>query len=103
MPFANIVIELGGSQEGGTTTDFEGNYTIKPIDPGQYNVRASYVGYQPVQQNNVIIRADQITFLDLEMTSQAQNLEEVVITDYKVPLISKDKTSSGGTMCFVRR
>ena len=98
IPFANIVIELGGSQEGGTTTDFEGNYTIKPIDPGQYNVRASYVGYQPVQQNNVIIRADQITFLDLEMTSQAQNLEEVVITDYKVPLISKDKTSSGGTM-----
>ncbi len=98
IPFANIVIEVGGSQEGGATSDFDGNYTIKPIQPGQYNVRASYVGYQPVQINDVIISSDKITFLDLEMTSQAQNLEEVVITDYKVPLISKDKTSSGGTV-----
>jgi outer membrane receptor protein involved in Fe transport len=98
IPFANVVIELGGSQQGGATSDFDGNYTIKPIAPGQYNVRASYVGYQPVQINDVIISADKITFLDLEMTSKVQNLEEVVITDYKVPLISKDQTSSGGTV-----
>lgn len=98
IPFANIIIEVDGSQEAGATSDFDGNYTIKPIDAGQYDVRASYVGYQPVQVNDVVVNSDKITFLDLEMTSEAQNLEEVVITDYKVPLISKDQTSSGGTM-----
>lgn len=98
IPFANIVILLGGSQEGGATSDIDGNYTIKPIPAGEYDVKATYVGYQPVQINDVIISADKITFLDVEMTSKAQNLEEVVIKDYKVPLISKDQTSSGGTV-----
>lgn len=98
IPFANVVIELGGSQLGGTTSDFDGNYTIKPITPGKYNVRATYVSYQAVQVNDVIISADKITFLDLKMSNQAQNLEEVVISGYKVPLISKDKTTSGGTV-----
>ena len=98
IPFANIVIELGGSQQGGATSDFDGNYSIKPINPGKYSVRTTYVGYQSIQINNVLIRSDKITFLDLELPSTATNLEEVVITDYKVPLISKDKTSSGGTV-----
>ena len=98
IPFANIVILKGGSQEAGTTSDIDGNYTIKPVPTGKYNVKASYVGYQPVQINDVVIRSDKITFLDLEMSSKAQNLDEVVIKDYKVPLINKDQTSSGGTV-----
>ncbi len=35
IPFANIIIEGGGRQLGGTTSDFDGNYTIKPIPPGK--------------------------------------------------------------------
>jgi len=98
IPFANIVLLLGGSQEGGATSDIDGNYTIKPVPPGTYTVKATYVGYQTVQINDVVINSDKITFLDVEMSSTAQNLEEVVIKDYKVPLISKDQTSSGGTV-----
>lgn len=45
IPFANVILELNGSSYGGATSDFEGNYIIKPIPPGQYNLMVTYVGY----------------------------------------------------------
>lgn len=98
IPFANIVVEAGGTQIGGTTSDFEGNFTIKPITPGKYNVKATYVGYKPLMIQGVVINSDKITFQDVEMESTAIALETFTVVDYKVPLISKDKTASGGTV-----
>ncbi|MFA6923100.1 MAG: carboxypeptidase-like regulatory domain-containing protein [Bacteroidales bacterium] len=97
IPFANVVMEAGGRQVSGTTTDFDGNFTIKPIPPGKYNIKTSYVGYQPQQLNGVIINSDKITFVEMKLTKTAVNIKEVVVTDYKVPLISKDETASGET------
>jgi outer membrane receptor protein involved in Fe transport len=98
VPFANIVIEQGGKQTGGTTTDFDGNYTIKPIPPGEYDLKATYVGFKPIMVKGVVIVANQITFQDLSLESTMINIETFEVVDYKVPLISKDQTSSGGTM-----
>ncbi|MBN2729252.1 MAG: carboxypeptidase regulatory-like domain-containing protein [Bacteroidales bacterium] len=98
VPFANIVIESGGKQFGGTTTDFDGNYTIKPIPPGSYDVKATYVGYKPLMITGVLISTDKITFLDVDMESTAVTLTTFEVVDYKVPLIEKDGGSSGGTM-----
>ncbi|NNM15046.1 MAG: hypothetical protein HKO56_00210, partial [Bacteroidia bacterium] len=36
VPFANVVAEKNGTQAGGAQTDFDGNYTIKPLTPGEY-------------------------------------------------------------------
>jgi hypothetical protein len=44
IAFANIILESGGRQIGGATSDFDGKYTIKPLPPGKYNLKASYVG-----------------------------------------------------------
>ncbi len=98
IPFANVVIELGGAQKGGASTDFDGYYTIKPINPGTYTVKALYVGYQPKQINGVSVIGDKIRFLDIEMKSTMTELEVFEVVDYEVPLISKDQTSSGGTV-----
>lgn len=98
IPFANIVIESSGRQVGGTSSDFDGNYRISPIPPGRYDLRASSVGYHQVLVTGVIISPDQITFENIALTSTAEELEEVIIREYAVPLISKDQTSSGGTV-----
>jgi outer membrane receptor protein involved in Fe transport len=98
IPFANIIIEQGGKQSGGTTSDFDGNYTIKPIPPGKYDVKATYVGYKPIMITNVVITGNAITFEDIQMESTSINIETFEVIDYKVPLISKDQTSSGGTV-----
>ena len=55
LPFANVVVELNGSQAGGSQTDFDGNFTIKPLNPGKYNLKASYVGYQATGVNGIIV------------------------------------------------
>ncbi|MBU0487301.1 MAG: carboxypeptidase-like regulatory domain-containing protein [Bacteroidetes bacterium] len=98
IPFANVVIESGGRQLSGATSDFDGYYTIKPIPPGKYDVKATFVGYKPVQISNVVISSDKITFLDINLESTMINIETFEVVDYKVPLISKDETSSGGTV-----
>ncbi|MBP5643428.1 MAG: carboxypeptidase-like regulatory domain-containing protein, partial [Bacteroidales bacterium] len=45
IAFANVVLENGGTQVGGASTDFDGNYDINPIPPGTYDLRATFVGY----------------------------------------------------------
>ncbi len=98
IPFANIVAERGGIQAGGATTDFEGRYSIRPIEPGRYDIRATYVGYRPLLIQGVTVAANQIRFLDVEMEPTAITLEEFEVREYAVPLIDKDQTSSGATV-----
>ncbi len=98
VPFANIVVEAGGKQAGGTTSDFDGQYVIKPLPPGKYDVKATYVGYKPLMIQGVLINANKVRFLDIEMDPTAQTLETFEVRDYKVPLIDKDQTSSGETV-----
>lgn len=98
LPFVNVVVEVGGTNVGGSASDFDGNFMIKPIPPGRYDVKATYVGYKPTMYKGVIIVADQIQFLDVEMESTAQVLETFEVIDYKVPLISKDQTTSGASV-----
>lgn len=98
IPFANIIVEQGGKQYGGGTSDFDGNYTIKPIPPGRYDVKATYVGYKPLMIKGVVINSNTITFNNIVMEPTATTLETFEVVDYKVPLISKDQTQSGETV-----
>jgi len=98
IPFANVVLENGGSQVGGATSDFDGNYMVKPIPPGSYDVKATFVGYKTVLVRGIVIGADKIRMFNIELTASAETLDVVEIVDYKVPLIDKDKTASGATV-----
>ncbi|NCC73775.1 MAG: TonB-dependent receptor, partial [Sphingobacteriia bacterium] len=98
IPFANVAIYAGGNLLTGATTDFDGKYAVRSLTPGNYSVRASFVGYQTKEIANVIVRADQIAFQDIELKATAEVLETVEVVDYKVPLISKDQTTTGATL-----
>ncbi len=98
IPFANIIVENKGSQVGGTSSDFDGNYVIKPLPPGKVDVKATFVGYKTKMIQGVILGADRIRFLDIELEATTETLETVEIVDYKVPLIDKDQTASGATV-----
>ena len=98
VPFANVIVEKGGSQVGGASSDFDGNYDINPIPPGTYDLKASCIGYNAFVLKNIVIPANKITFYDIKMTSGAIKIDEVVVIDYEIPLISKDNTQSGASI-----
>lgn len=98
IPFANVIVEQGGKQFGGTTSDIDGNYTIRPLPAGKFDVKATYVGYKPLLTKGVVITSNTITFSDITMEATVTTIETFEVVDYKVPLISKDQTQSGETV-----
>jgi len=97
VPFANVVAKRNGVIVSGAHTDFDGNYFIKPLEPGSYDIEASFAGFQPKRIAGVIVKSNQITFLDIKLATSAE-LKEVEVVGYKVPLIDKDGGASGGTI-----
>lgn len=98
ISFANIIVENKGSQVGGTSSDFDGKYVIKPLPPGKFDVKATFVGYKTKLIQGVTIPADKIRFLNIELEPTSETLETVEVVDYKVPLIDKDNTASGASV-----
>ena len=92
VPFAAVTLLKGGAVVAAVQTDLDGEYTIKPIPPGEYDVKATYVGYSPAQVSKVKINAEKTTYVDLNV-SQGMELAAVEITDYKVPLIDPNASS----------
>lgn len=97
LPFVNIVVQEGGRQVTGGATDINGDYTIKPIEPGTYDVLVSYVGYNSKKISGVVINANSITFYNIKLEPGIR-LQEFEVVEYEVPLIKKDGGSSGGTV-----
>ena len=98
IPFANVSILQGGKILTGGMTDFDGKYTIKPVPVGKFTVKASYLGYSTISLSNVQINNSKITFQDFKLPASVSKIDEVLVVEYKVPLISKDQVESGGTI-----
>ncbi len=95
LAYANISVEKNGETVSSTQCDEKGEYTIKPINPGSYDVVTSYVGSQTEKTEGVQIVIEKITFLNV-ILKKAQATEAIVIKRFKVPLIDPD-FKSGGT------
>ena len=93
---ANIVLKKSGVFETGSDTDFDGNYSLANIDPGTYDIEVSYVGFPTQKITGVIVAAGRGTRLDVALEAEGIELGTVIVTGYKIPLIDKDNTSTGG-------
>src|SRR5438045_3101252 len=67
VPFASVAALLAGTQVQATVTDIDGNYTIKPLNPGRYDVKATSVGYSPAEKTGVLVSTDKTSFVDIEI------------------------------------
>lgn len=86
---ANVVVQF---QQIGAATDIDGLYIIKDIPAGTYTIKASYVGYNPVEQKDVVVKNFQIVELNFELESDFTLAECIVIE--KRPLIEKSSTNA---------
>jgi TonB-dependent receptor len=77
LPFANVYIK---GTEIGSTSDFDGIYTINAL-PGTYTLIFSFIGYETIEINNVIVIEENTTSLkDVNLgATEGVSLETVTI------------------------
>ncbi|WP_243665272.1 carboxypeptidase-like regulatory domain-containing protein, partial [Rhodothermus marinus] len=63
----------------GAATDLEGRYEIADLAPGTYTLRFSYVGYVSQTVEGVMVRAGEVTRIDLSLAPESVGLEAVVV------------------------
>ncbi|MFN7116676.1 MAG: carboxypeptidase regulatory-like domain-containing protein [Saprospiraceae bacterium] len=98
ISFGNVVLYKNGVFTTGTETDADGNYLFSNIDPGTYDVEVSYIGYATQRVTGVKVLAGKTNKADVKLSSGGIVLGEVVVTEYKVPLVQQDNTTSGGVI-----
>jgi len=91
---ANILI-VGTSI--GASSDLDGNYFILNIPPGEYQIKASVIGYSSFTIQKVRVSIDQTTKIDFELNPESIELGEVLVTAEK-SIVRKDLTSTEETI-----
>ncbi|MFZ5517636.1 MAG: TonB-dependent receptor [Candidatus Zhuqueibacterota bacterium] len=78
----------------GAATDTKGWYVILNVPPGTYALNCMYMGYQKVSVENVVVKIDRTTRIDVPMTATVMELGEEVVITAERPIVEIDKTSS---------
>ena len=91
LPGVNIFIK--GTYYG-SAADMNGNYNISNINPGNYDVEASIIGYKVLLKTGLQIKSDEITTLDFIMEETVLAFGEDVLVMGKKPLFDVDETAS---------
>ncbi len=91
IPYATIQLLNNGLTTSFTESDDNGLYTLKPIPPGKYTLKVSYLGYTTFEMVDILVQSNRSIVLDVEMeVNNALSTDEVVIIAKKtwtIPLI----------------
>mgnify|MGYP003536729934 FL=1 len=77
-------------------TDFDGNFKMT-LDTGRYRIDVFATGYFSCSFGQIIVDADSIKTLNITLKNGVE-LESIVITAFKIPMIAADKTTSDQTI-----
>ncbi|MCC6186778.1 MAG: TonB-dependent receptor, partial [Chitinophagaceae bacterium] len=90
-PFPGVVIKVtqGGLMKGGSITEDDGTYSIKPLQPGSYSVQFSSLGYGTKEIASITVSNGGSVKINNKMTVDAKGLNEVVKVAYKQPVVNK--------------
>lgn len=73
LPGVNVLVK---GTTNGTTTDFDGNFTLKNVKTGA-TLLFTYLGFKPIE-----LQITDASFLTLEMEEDLQSLDEVVVVGF---------------------
>lgn len=102
LPFVNLSFLMNRESMYNTTSDFDGRYTIKPVKAGNYELRASYIGYETRVQGGVYVGANTNRVQNISLRESQISMDEIVIqgsrvqnsSDYKMESKSKPNVST---------
>jgi len=91
LPGVNVLVE---GTPLGSATDVDGYYMILNVPVSTYTLRASYIGYQDVEIQNLRISAGLTTQANFDMRPTSLETEEAIVVIAERPLLQKNVTSS---------
>jgi hypothetical protein len=77
IPFASVGIT---SLSIAATTDLDGNYELKNLNPGLYNIAVSYVGFRKKTIFEIQVNNYNPTVLNIPLDEQIDSLQEIEVT-----------------------
>lgn len=81
----------------GAVTDFEGEYTIRNIRPGEYNVEYRYVGYERTLITGIRVEENEATEINVELGQQAMTADDEVVIIGERPIFDVEQSSTGSS------
>lgn len=91
---ANVIIT---SLSKGAITDSAGNFVLKNIPVGRYDIQVSFIGYEAAILREIVVSSGKETFLNISLKETAKSLTEVVVrpkTNKQMPLNSSATVST---------
>ena len=90
LPGVQIIIE---ELNQGTVTDIDGYYALLNVKPGDYTVTFRYIGFATQTFKEVPVVVDKTYTLDVKMSEEVIQGEEVVVTAER-PIVQMDRTTT---------
>ncbi len=94
---ANVFLKQTGQ---GTVTDLDGNFVLRDVPPGPYDVECTYLGYKKQRVVGVVVKEDGIKLVYFRLSAGDEEMEvDVVITaeaarNLEVSMLAKRKNSA---------
>ncbi len=80
MPFAPVAILQDSTIVAIAQTDENGEFTIKNLIPGKYNIKSVYSSYNTFLLEKVSVNPNQVRYVTINMTLSSTKLPDVIIT-----------------------
>lgn len=78
-PLPYVSVGLLDMPEIGTTTDEDGNFTLRNIPIGRHTLQATSVGYEPNIYREILVTSAKEVFLNIPLKESINELQEVVV------------------------
>ncbi len=76
---AGVNVVLNGTTVG-AATDFDGSYLISNLKPGTYTINVSFISYNTILINDIVVEANKTTNLNIDMDEATMDLETFTIS-----------------------
>lgn len=96
-PLFGVNVILTGTSFG-TSSDFDGTFTINNIPAGEYNVQFTYIGYEKNLFTAIKFSEGEKKKLDVVMKSTTLTFDEAVIVHGEKPLVDVEDAKTGSTL-----
>jgi len=93
QPIASAQVSIDGTSLGNITND-EGFYFINEVPAGLHNIRAQSIGYRSQITSQQRVLAGQTHTVNFTLEQAAVEIEAIVVTGERNPLVPRDQVSS---------